>query len=152
MAPISLEAFLSGQVFKMPILEVFVHKIIDDTTYLIADNTRVARMTVKQNPKLGKNISCNISVRIVNAIVEDEIVVLTPSTHILQCKPVQHKSPTMEEESTPEATFDEIGHQPIGSNIPSVAAKVTFLSPKKKAKFSGQSRVAGVRHKYIFCD
>ena len=83
MAPISLEAFLSGQVFKMPILEVFVHMIIDDTTYLIADNTRVARMTVKQNPKLGKNISCNISVRIVNAIVEDEIVVLTPSTHIL---------------------------------------------------------------------
>lgn len=149
MAPVSLEAFLSGKIFKMPILEVFIHKMINDTTYLIADNTRVARLTTRHNPKLGKNLSSNISVRIVNATVEDEMVVLQSFSHVLQCKPVEHKSPTEEEGSTTEATFDEIGQQPVGSNVPTVAAKVTFLSPKKKVKYSGQSRVAGVRHTFI---
>ena len=61
----------------------------------------------------------------------------------------------LEEECTPEATFEDIGKLPMGSTIPCVVAKVTFLSLMKKVlwtyhsgliKSSGQSIVAEVRN------
>ena len=70
-------------------------------------------------------------------------------------EPVSLEADLEAEEYTPEATFEDIGQLPMGSTVPPVVAKVTFLSLKKRElwtyhsgliKSSGQSIVAEVRN------
>ena len=159
MKPLSLEQFCTGKFkTKLPIIEIFIHKALDEQTFVISDATKTCHLTIKKNPALGKNIKTRGFVRCINAKCDDggNMVILQQDTRVFPCHPVAYKELDQDEEELGEsafATFDDICKQKNGTNVTTLVAKILFQSPTKKSGYSGSSRVAKVTFNacyYIF--
>ncbi len=143
----SIADFKAGKKRKLTILQVYVYKRLDESSYIIADLSDHAKLSVVTKPEFGKAIALGTFIKLVNPSLENGTII--PGHMPLQAGPIQYKK--LEEEdlgNLPKEklrTFDEIGKLAVKSNVPEVVSKVTFLSPKKPSPYSGQFRTAGVK-------
>lgn len=150
MAPpiITLADFKAGKRGKLVILQVYVHTRLDEHSFLVCDNTDHATFSVHKDPSLGKNVGVGRYLRLVKPTYEKDCLI--PHTRPCEVAPFEYKevdsSSVVTDSTNRMSTFDDIGKLKPHSVVPSVVAKVTYLSPKKKMQGSGRKyRTAGVR-------
>ena len=151
MAKITLQDLASGHPStSMIILETYIHKAKDGLTFIVGDNTKNCHLNVKKNPALGTKLTPGSFVRIINPEydMEGDVVIAHEKTRIFACNKV-HYLPLDEKDyeatDASYATLADISLLPIGSNVPTLVAKVVFASPAKKGGYSGSSMIAKVK-------
>ena len=136
--PLSIMDFREGKKAKLPMLHVKVQKRIDDYTYLIRDNSDVARLTIIKNPGLGKKLTVGIFVRLVDPAFDGKVFVLQRAPLLIppfNLDDYDEEDEKSEDEDPQDAsslkTFKDIDAIPVRTCVPTVIAKVTSLSPIK---------------------
>ena len=150
---LSIADFRAGIKAKLPMLQVKVYKRVDEYTYKIRDVSGKGQLSVMKNPALGKKLGLGICVRLVDPVFDGKDFILQRAPLIIP-PIVLHDDNESDEEDTGNGlpnrsdslkTFRDIESIPVRSCVPSVIAKVTSLSPKKKVNGpSGYIRTAGL--------
>lgn len=143
---LTIEDFKAKRKAKLAILQAFVHKKLDDVTFLIGDGTGQARMSVANNLAFGKDIEKGLYVKLLAPAFD-----VTKGEFSLQRAPMQ-SAPIpylpLEDDGPAEqlGSFEGIGDLPNPSTMPSVVSKVIFLSPTKSTRGgSGSCRTAALK-------
>ena len=150
---LSIADFRAGVKAKLPMLQVKVYKRVDEYTYKIRDASGKGQLSVMKNPALGKKLGLGIFVRLVDPIFDGQDFTLRRAPLLIPPILLHEDNESDEEDvgndlpkgSASVKSFKDIESIPVRSCVPSVIAKVTSLSPKKKVNGpSGYIRTAGL--------
>ena len=149
MAPpiLTLKDFKAGKKTKLPILQVYVHTRLDEYSFVVCDKTDHATLSIHKDPRIGRNVGVGNYLRLVNPTYERECLI--PVHRPCEVSPFEYKK--LDERSIASngaggmSTFEDIGKLRPNTVVPSVVAKVTYLSPKKKLPSGKEYKTAGVR-------
>ena len=142
---LTISDFKAKRKVNLAILQAFVHKRLDEVTFIIGDGTGQARLSVKNNPAFGKDVEKGHFIKLLGPTFDVTTEEFTPVRPALQCAPISYLSLEGDEEE-PLGSFDGIGDLPTPSTMPSIVSKVIFLSPTKSTRGgSGSCRTAALK-------
>lgn len=141
-----------GKKTKLTILQVYIHKLLDEETYLVGDQSDIINMSVAQDPKLGKGIAVDRYYRIVDPKFDGTSIILqraplnSPPFAYKKCgEDVMVSQPGQSKKPGVLADFQSISSMPVHSTVPKVVSKVTYLSPKKMLPTQSYTRTCGIK-------
>ena len=137
--PLTIKEFREGKKAKLPMLHVKVQKRIDETSYIIRDNSDVAKLSTMKQPALGKKLGVGIFVRLVDPGFDGKEFSLLRAPLPIQpfeLDDYEDEDYDQSEDDEPKGAsslkgFKDLDDVPARTCVPAVVAKVTSLSPIK---------------------